>query len=102
MVQRRNTVTTDGWGGDASETLSTIDDDLSCRIEWAEGVEPRWDFWIFEEAADVQQDDILIHEARSLAVIVERVSVWRDLKGKFHHYEVVGQVHERSAADLLP
>lgn len=81
--------------------LTTIDNDLPCRIEWAEGVEPRWDFWIFEESADVQIDDVLIQANSGLAVIVERASLWADLRGKFHHYEVVGQVHELPAADLL-
>lgn len=101
VVQRRNQVTTDGWGGDAVETLTTLDSELACRIEWAEGVEPRWDFWIFDETADVRVDDVLINEQRNLGVLVERVSAWHDLKGEFHHYEVVGVEHPLSAAELL-
>lgn len=34
-------------------------------------------------------------------MLVERVSSWSNLRGKFHHYEIVGQVHELSAAELL-
>jgi hypothetical protein len=101
VVHRRNQVVGDGWGGDAQETLTTLDDDLYCRIEWAEGVEPRWDFWIFDESADVRVDDVLINEQRNLGVLVERVSAWRDLKGVFHHYEVVGAEHPLSTTELL-
>lgn len=101
IVQRRNSVTADGWGGDAQETLATVDDALACRIEWAEGVEPRWDFWVFDESADVRVDDILISEQRNIGVLVERVSAWHDLSGNFHHYEVVGIEHPLSVAELL-
>lgn len=101
VVHRRNQVTSDGWGGDAQETLVTVDDSLDCRIEWAEGVEPRWDFWIFDESADIRVSDVLIHEQRNLGVLVERVSAWFDLKGVFHHYEVVGAEHELSTEQLL-
>ena len=101
VVHRRNQVTSDGCGGDSTEPIVTIDDALDCRIEWAEGVEPRWDFWICDESADIRVDDVLVHEQRNLGVLVERVSAWFDLKGVFHHYEAVGAEHPLSASVLL-
>lgn len=92
-VQRRNQTVADGWAGEATETLVTIDGSLPVRVEWAEGSTPRWDFWVFQESADVQEGDVLLVEELGLAVLVTRTSTWRGLRGKFHHYELNSEEH---------
>ena len=100
-VQRRNQSQADGWAGEETEVLVTIDPSIPVRVEWAEGVTPLWDFWVFQESADFQVGDILVVESLGLGVTVTRVSEWRGLRGKFHHYELVSEEHEWSVAELL-
>ena len=99
-VQRRNLQGSDGWAGEATETLTTIDADVPVRVEWAEGATPRWDFWIFKESVDVQEGDVLLVEELQLAVHVTRVSKWSGLRGRFHHYELNSEESPLKYADL--
>jgi hypothetical protein len=100
-IQRRNQSQGDGWAGEETEKLVTLDSALAVRAEWAEGVSPSWDFWIFKEEADIQVGDVLIVESIGIGVTVTRISTWPDLRGVFHHYEANTTEHELSVAELL-
>ena len=95
-VHQRNAVTGIGYGGDAIETLTVLNDDLPCRVEWREGVGSNWDVWVFEEDADIQHLDILtvsFDDKLELDLLVDRVMPFSDLGGVFHHYEVTTSEH---------
>jgi len=92
--------TADGWGGDEDVAPTVLNDDLSVRFEWIEGVGDRWAFWVFEVDADVQVEDIFLVDDVGLAVMVERVAEFTNLKGRFHHYEVNTVEHELSLGQI--
>lgn len=96
----RNQTTADGWAGEAVETIVTIDDNIPCRIEWAEGEAPAWDVWVFESGHEFLENDILIAESLGTALMVKRSSDWSDLQGLFHHYEVTTVEHPLTIAEL--
>lgn len=103
LRQLRNSVTDDGWAGEAVDTLTEINGALLARVEWAEGPNVRWDIWIFDESTGgaVEVGDILVHTGTDMAVTVTRLSEWPDLQGAFHHFEILSEEHEKSAAQLL-
>lgn len=97
----RNSVTGDGWAGEAVESLAEINPDLKAKVEWAEGPNSRWDIWVFDPLAAMEVGDILIHEGTAMAVTITRLSEWPDLQGAFHHFEILSEEHEQSVAELL-
>lgn len=97
----RNTVTGDGWAGEAVDDLTEVNPALKAKVEWAEGPNQRWNIWIFDPLAAVEVGDILIDVATDMAVTVTRLSEWPDLQGAFHHFEILSEEHEKSATELL-
>lgn len=96
----RWTKTSDGWGGDEDVSLAEIDGSLPARMDWIAGIGNRWNLWVFDPDADVQPDDVLLVTDVGLALMVERVQVQRDLKGRHHHVEITATEHPDSYSSL--
>ena len=94
--------TTDGWGGDEEVALAKIDS-FDSRVEQVEGVgeADRWDVWVFDLAASLQIEDILIYTDPELALVIRKVAPFTRLNGVFHHWELLTEEHEKTYSLLV-
>jgi hypothetical protein len=76
---------------------------IPCRVEWVEGGGDSWDIWVFEADNVFLEGDIFITDQVPTAPLeVVRVSSWDDLKGNFHHFEIVTKESEATFAQVTP
>ena len=57
---------------------------------------------MFEEDNVFLEEDIFITDQVGAPLVVVRVSSWDDLRGNFHHYEIVTTESEATFAQVLP
>jgi hypothetical protein len=102
ITHLRNQKSADGWAGEEVETTVEISASIPCRIEWVEGGGSGWDVWVFEQDHDFRAEDIFLTDQVDAALVVVRVSSWDDLRGNFHHYEIVTNESEATVAQVTP
>lgn len=102
ITHLRNQTLSDGWAGEAVEGVVELKSDIPCRIEWVEGGGTSWDVWVFDEDNDFREEDVFITDQVVAPLMVVRVSSWFNVKGKFHHYEIVTKESEATVAQVTP
>ena len=102
ITHLRNQKTSDGWAGEDVDTTVEISPSIPCRLEWVEGGGKSWDVWVFEENHDFQEGDIFLTADVDAPLVVGRVSRWTDLKGRWHHYEIITSESEATTAQVTP
>jgi hypothetical protein len=78
-------------------------DTFQTRIEQVEGVgeADRWDVWVFDSAANLQIEDILLYTSPDLALVIHKIAPFTRLNGTFHHWELLTEEHEKTYSLLV-